>query len=31
VLSVRDLPDSGCVFTIDLPRCVLALPPAPQQ
>jgi signal transduction histidine kinase len=24
VLSVRDLPGSGCVFTIDLPR--LALP-----
>ena len=23
-LSVRDQPGSGCVFTIDLPRCAMA-------
>ncbi len=29
VLSVRDMPGSGCVFTIDLPRQSLAAQPAP--
>ncbi len=28
LLSVRDLPGSGCVFTIDLPRYLLAAPTA---
>lgn len=29
ILSVRDMPGSGCVFTIDLPRQSPAAQPAP--
>jgi C4-dicarboxylate-specific signal transduction histidine kinase len=31
VLSVRDVPGSGCIFTIDLPRHVLQAPPLRLQ
>jgi hypothetical protein len=30
-LGVRDIPGSGCIFTISLPRRVLATPPAPTS